>query len=128
MLKGYRGRNRGCEKIASIEHALSIVTLTLLNLIGSPFLHSPRDGKVVVIISQLDMETNWAKIDVKIVFASSKFRKPNSNSEDTRHPSLILRQTYEEGYPPILLGLLKRGEQGASTLIERVGRELDGCF
>lgn len=90
---------------------------------------SPRDGKVVVIISQLDMETNWAKIDVKIVFASSKFRKPNSNSEDTRHPSLILRQTYEEGYPPILLGLLKRGEQGASTLIERVGREeLDGCF
>lgn len=59
MLKGYRGRNRGCEKIASIEHALSIVTLTLLNLIGSPFL--PRDGKVVVIISQLDMETDKRK-------------------------------------------------------------------
>lgn len=58
MLKGYRGRNRGCEKIASIEHALSIVTLTLLNLIGSPFLLEMEKS------SLLFLNSIWKRINV----------------------------------------------------------------
>lgn len=55
---------------------------------------------------------------------------PKTEFQFRRYTSSFFNFTYEGGggYPPILLGLLKRGEQGASTLIERVGRELDGCF
>lgn len=133
MLKGYRGRNRGCEKIASIEHALSIVTLTLLNLIGSPFLLEMEKS------SLLFLNSIWKRINVNgsgLRDELGQDRRENcichlETFQFRRYTSSFFNFTYEGGggYPPILLGLLKRGEQGASTLIERVGREeLDGCF
>lgn len=77
--------------------------------------------------SLLFLNSIWKRIGPRCENCICQLEIPKTEFQFRRYTSSFFNFTYEGGggYPPILLGLLKRGEQGAGTLIERVGRELD---